>query len=208
MCVVWEKCDLINKIPRKQYERNPTDSHNPRINQTHLSDNSPEQETATIFTTCRLFSSQLRGCLALSCAVPDSWSNMKTWNDGEINLTVSIVDYEYHLKWKLSVVWVDDPESTNGTILSSDQWSHLDQTPVFSDTAFVVIIKENWDSCNITTWELEYHSILSRSTYNWKFIGMEFDGWSFLLIIPTVSPSPTNCAWITTLLKTLNIQVT
>ena len=79
VCVVWEKCDLINKIPRKQYERNPTDSHNPRINQTYLSDNSPEQEIATIFTTCRLFSSQLSGCLALSCAVPDSWSNMKTW---------------------------------------------------------------------------------------------------------------------------------
>ena len=74
-----------------------------------------------------------------------------TWrpdHDGEINLTVPI-DYEYHLKWKLSMVWVDDPESTNGTILSSDKWSHLDQTPVFSDTAFIVIIKENWGSCNI-----------------------------------------------------------
>ena len=46
----------------------------------HLSEMAPEQDTAATLTTCLLFSSQLSGCLALSWAVPASWSSMKTWS--------------------------------------------------------------------------------------------------------------------------------
>ena len=58
----------------------------------HLSDVAPEQDTATMETTCVRRSSQFSGCRAFSCAVPVSWSTMNTWrNDFIFHYAVEVL---------------------------------------------------------------------------------------------------------------------